>query len=703
MGKQLRVLILEDRAADAELMVYALKQAGFEVAWQRVDSEADFREQLKNRYDIILADYALPQFDALRALALLQESEQDIPFIVISGTIGEETAVATMRAGAHDYLMKDNLARLAPAVRREIAEAAERHQRREAEAALQRYAARLNILHELDRAILAAQSPQSVAQATLHLIRKLIPCHHAVIALVENNFTHIKTIAQYPQNKSHFLQSLITQPSPAFINNLQWGHLHIINDLTTQETPSPLDQQLLSAGYHAYALVPLIAQDGLIGLLHLAAKQPNCYKQEELEILQEVANSVAIALQQTRLYEAEKAARKTAETLHAANLALSQTLELGTLLEILLDYLAQLIPYDSANVMLRENLHQVAVHALRGYERWTNPENTRQLHFDAHTSPIIKRILEKQESILIPDTRQHPDWQRVPGAEHVMSWLGVPLVAGGEVLGLYSVDKVEPGFFTPKHLQLANALAPHAAVAIQNARLFSQVRAGQARLQTLSRRLVEIQEAERRSIARELHDEVGQILTGLNLLLEMSTRLPTEAARLNLQEAQSLVHDLMSRVREMSLDLRPTMLDDLGLFPALLWHFERYQSQTQIEVHFFQRGVAERRFAPEVETAAYRIIQEALTNVARYAHVTEVTVRLWAQTDTLTIQVEDEGAGFVPEQVLATNTSSGLTSIQERATLLGGQVEIISAPGQGTRITAELPLIPTIHSKEETS
>ena len=148
------------------------------------------------------------------------------------------------------------------------------------------------------------------------------------------------------------------------------------------------------------------------------------------------------------------------------------------------------------------------------------------------------------------------------------------------------------------------------------------------RLKFLSRRLMEVQETERRNIALELHDEIGQVLTGLKLSLEIGTRLPSDEMVGSLNKARSLVNELMARVRKLSLDLRPAMLDDLGLLPALLWHFEHYTAQTQVKVDFKHSGLDKRRFGQEVETAAYRIVQEALTNVARHAQVQEATAAL---------------------------------------------------------------------------
>src|SRR5438105_9774312 len=132
----LHILILEDHASDAELMLHELRRAGFEPYWQRVETEPDYLAYLHEGIDVIFADYALPQFDALRALRLLTERGLDIPFIIVSGTIREEAAVECIRQGAADYLLKDRLARLGQAVSHPLAEKRLRNEKRRAEAAL---------------------------------------------------------------------------------------------------------------------------------------------------------------------------------------------------------------------------------------------------------------------------------------------------------------------------------------------------------------------------------------------------------------------------------------------------------------------------------------------------------------------------------------------------------------------------------------
>jgi signal transduction histidine kinase len=211
-------------------------------------------------------------------------------------------------------------------------------------------------------------------------------------------------------------------------------------------------------------------------------------------------------------------------------------------------------------------------------------------------------------------------------------------------------------------------------------------------LQALSRRLVEVQENERRGIARELHDEIGQLLTGLKLILELPERLPAKEVKHRLEDARSLVSDIMGRVREISLSLRPAMLDDLGLLPALLWHFERYSEISKVKVHFHHSGLEGRRFDTETETAVYRIVQEAATNIARHAGIGEVTIRLFAGQEKLDLEVEDRGVGFDVRAALSVGTSSGLVGMRERAHLLGGRLAVESVPGRGTKVTAELPV-----------
>jgi PAS domain S-box-containing protein len=216
-------------------------------------------------------------------------------------------------------------------------------------------------------------------------------------------------------------------------------------------------------------------------------------------------------------------------------------------------------------------------------------------------------------------------------------------------------------------------------------------RRAELELQDLSSRLLDVQDAERRHLARELHDEIGQLLTGLRLLLRLNEDSPASELKMRFAQARAIVDDLLARVHRLSVDLRPADLDQFGLVSALLTLFERYTTQTGVLINFKHQGV-ERRFASSVETSAYRTVQEALTNAARHAGVARVNVRVWTDGNLLNVQIEDGGRGFDPEVALKAGRSSGLRGMRERITLLGGRMTVDSAAGSGTTIIAELPL-----------
>jgi signal transduction histidine kinase len=209
------------------------------------------------------------------------------------------------------------------------------------------------------------------------------------------------------------------------------------------------------------------------------------------------------------------------------------------------------------------------------------------------------------------------------------------------------------------------------------------------RTRTLSSRLLNVQEEERRNIARELHDEIGQSLTGLKMLVTQASRAPSGNANSILNETQAMLTELIRQVREMSLCLRPSMLDDLGLLPTLLWHFDRYTKQTHIQVSFEHSGL-ENNFEPDIKTAVYRIVQEALINVARYSGVKRVSVQILADATLMHLIIEDKGRGFDMAEI-ASKSSTGLGGIQERVQLLEGTFVIKTRLGEGTFLDITIP------------
>lgn len=230
----------------------------------------------------------------------------------------------------------------------------------------------------------------------------------------------------------------------------------------------------------------------------------------------------------------------------------------------------------------------------------------------------------------------------------------------------------------------------------EKARLFAAVRQQQAHLRLLTSKLTEVQESERRQLARELHDELGQALTAIRMdLAAVEKALPEEAAPHlleRLHEAAQLTEQTLEQIRELSLDLRPPMLDDLGLAPTLRWYLKRYQNRTKIATILTGVG-AEYRLPMTVETALYRVLQEALTNVARHANADSVHLTLHYAPRYVRATCEDDGQGFEPDVVFEQEVGSmGLWSMRERMTLLDGTLQIDSTLGRGTKLCFEVPL-----------
>lgn len=282
------------------------------------------------------------------------------------------------------------------------------------------------------------------------------------------------------------------------------------------------------------------------------------------------------------------------------------------------------------------------------------------------------------------------------------SLLCVPLTIKEGDFGLLSALNAHPYQFTPDEITILSILANQAAVALKNARLFRelQVKGDELRLlqelEKLAHKLLHSQEEERKRISRELHDDTAQVLTNVILRLEMSeTMVPPEFSdvREALRELKEITASALERVHKMAFDLRPAMLDDLGLIPTIRWYIRNHIEKADLKVVFEVMG-EEVKLPPQVEIAVLRIIQEALTNVKKHAQAKETFVRLGFKDDEVTITIKDDGKGFDPKKALSKSTKRealGLMGMQERAELLGGALNIESQSGKGTKVKVRIP------------
>ena len=205
-----------------------------------------------------------------------------------------------------------------------------------------------------------------------------------------------------------------------------------------------------------------------------------------------------------------------------------------------------------------------------------------------------------------------------------------------------------------------------------------------------SRRLIEAQEAERHRISRELHDQVGQILTAVKMNLHsLWEKCDAPEIQASIQDNMEVIDEAMDQVRDLSVDLRPLLLDDFGLLVALRWYLDR---QSSIATEFNARGVCEEdRFSTELETACFRIVQEAVTNVVRHAKANRIVVTLERIESYLMLLISDDGVGFDLSVLRNGAATLGLRGMEERVHALGGLITIDSSPSLGTEICARLP------------
>ena len=443
---------------------------------------------------------------------------------------------------------------------------------------------------------------------------------------------------------------------------------------------------------HSLMILPLQMRGQPIGTLTLLRDQTTeSYTREDLDFVQNIALKAALAVHNVALFQAEQHSRQTAETLGEATLALTKTLKLETIIHTLLDYIEEIVPFDTASVSLLKDESRLVVRAMRGINVWEDSEHVIDFTMKGEENLMVKMPIKTMRSFLIPNVQNNPLGELFPAFESLQSWLSVPIVTGEKTIGLLILGKNAVNSFTKEQIQWTEAMVNQAAVAIQNAWLFEQVHTGRERLQSLSHRLVEIQEAERRYVALELHDETGQALTSLMVglrLLERDIGQP-EAVLSGITELKCIVDDVMGNLHRLAIHLRPASLDHLGLIPALRQYIDDISKRQNLIIQFEVVGV-DSRLEEELETVIYRTIQEGLTNVIKHANATRVDIILESRGDKLIAIVEDNGVGFDPS-IPNTGDHLGLFGMRERLELFGGVLHLESTPGNGTTLLVEVP------------
>ena len=308
---------------------------------------------------------------------------------------------------------------------------------------------------------------EDVMESILTHVGRVVPYDAGTILLIKGDSVEVTHARGY--DHSILGMRLPLDEMPNLLRILQTGNPSVIDDTRTSEywVNSPETDWIRSS-----ITAAIQADERVIGFLSLERAATHAFSGELVERLQSFADQAAIAVRNARLYASTQEARETAETLREANLAFTQSLDLDAVCEKLLDYLHQLVHYDSATIFLLQSPTVLYAQAVRGYEHWVDPKQALVVSFDIKPGSTIHTIIDTRESLMVPDTRHFPAWQQVASARHIHSWMGVPMLVGGKVIGMCSLDSTQVNYFTQEHMQLVKSLAAQAAFAIENARLY---------------------------------------------------------------------------------------------------------------------------------------------------------------------------------------------------------------------------------------
>ncbi len=428
--------------------------------------------------------------------------------------------------------------------------------------------------------------------------------------------------------------------------------------------------------------MPIVLRGVAYGNLYLTEKQDGGdFTAEDEELVTMLAAQAAVAIENARLFESATRWLRQLESLNEVGNALVGEFELDRLLALVTDRLRALVGAQLVFIALPAGHGRLRIAAADGAEAGELLATT----FSREESKA-GRVLDRRQGERVDDLASDPEVDLViAGAFGVTTGLYIPLVARDRAIGvLVAHDKrASDQRFTDDDVRVAEAFAARAAVAVDLSERVAR---------DALRRVVTAQELERRRLARELHDETGQALTsillGLKAAEDAGDRKEMQEALVSLRE---LVVETLHDVRRLAVELRPRALDDFGLVPALERLTDTFAEQTGIAVTF-THDLEPERLPGEVETALYRIVQEALTNVVKHAGAATIEVALTERAGLVTARITDDGRGFDSSSD-RDDDGIGLVGMRERLGLIDGELRVESQPDGGTTIVAEVPVL----------
>jgi signal transduction histidine kinase len=537
---------------------------------------------------------------------------------------------------------------------------------------------RLRVLVDAGIALSSELSLDALLQRIVETAAELTGARYAALGVIDRT----------GQRLERFLTTGIEPEAHRAIGELPHGR-GILGVLIRDATPLRLPDLRAdprSAGFPAnhppmttFLGVPIMLRGVAYGNLYLTEKADGVdFSEEDEELIQLLGAQAAVAIENARLYESSTRWLRQLESLNEIGNALASELELDPLLALVAKRLQELVGARLVLIALPDGA-ALRIAAAEGESAFGVAGM--ELAIDRSKAG---RVLERGRSERVDSVLEDPEVdQQVTRRLGVHSALYVPLIARGDAIGVVIAhDKLGAATpaFSEDDLRLAETLAERAAIAVSQSERVSR---------DVVRRVVEAQELERARLARELHDETGQALTSILLGLKpLEQAAEGKDAGEAVRSLRELVVATLQNVRRLAVELRPAALDDFGLVPAVerLTHTFREQSGLEVEL---EAQLGEDRLPQAVETALYRMIQEAFTNVVKHSEASRVSVLLQRKDGMALAVVEDDGGGFDPANVR--EDALGLAGMRERLALVGGRLRIESSSGSGTTLVAEVP------------
>jgi len=538
---------------------------------------------------------------------------------------------------------------------------------------------RLRSLLEAGIALTSELSLDALLQRLVELAAELTGARYAALGVIDGSGSQLE----------RFLTHGIDAETHAAIGELPRGR-GILGVLIREAAPlrlHDLADDPRSVGFPpnhppmcSFLGVPVLLRGVAYGNLYLTEKEGGQdFTEEDQELVGLLAGQAAVAIENARLYESATRWSQQLESLHEVIRSVAGETDLRALLTLIAERLRELIDARLVLIALPAPDGDLRIEAADG-------AGATELVGGRLASAASKsgRVLERRQSARVDSVLDDPEVDQDEARRMgVRTGLYVPLIVRDRAIGIVAVhDKQTPdGRFPDADLRLAEIFAARAAVAVDLSQRVAR---------DTFRRVIEAQELERRRLARELHDETGQALTSILLGLKpLEEALHDAAARAAVAELRELVVSTLQDVRRLAVELRPKALDDFGLVAALERLTQNFQEQTGIEVDL-QATLGDERLPAEVETALYRIAQEALTNVVKHARARRVSLVLQRRPGSVSAVIEDDGAGFDPASL--DDKGLGLIGMRERVALVDGRLQIESSHGVGTTLVIEVPL-----------